>query len=117
MSKRGGDTTRVHATKVKKRRGVGFRTIHIPDSDEEGLLPSTSDDYARVTKTRVTASGKAGKVTMRSVPIVEVEQPNTPVLPEENPDTFLDVVVEDVVPAMPAKRQKTINDSVSDPTT
>jgi hypothetical protein len=116
MSKRGGDSTR--ASSIKKRRGVGSRTIAVLDSDEdeEGMLPTVSKEYARVTKTRVGPSGKAERVSATSIPILKAEESNTPIPLEENIENSTDVV-EGVVPAVPAKRQKTINDSVSNPTT
>lgn len=110
MSKREGDPTQIRATKVKKRRGVGIRTITILDSDEEDPPPARKE-YALVTKTRVGASGKVERVSMSSVPIFE--QPNTPSPPEEHLDDSMDVVVEHVVPAVPAKRPNKVNDSVS----
>lgn len=112
MSKRGGDSTATHATKVKKRKGVGFRTITVPDSDEEDLIPKTSKEYALVTKTRVGASGKADKVSMTSIPIFEVEQSSYSDPVEENLDDSVNVV-KSVVPKVSTKRQKRVNDSVS----
>jgi hypothetical protein len=46
MPKQGGHSTRIHATKVKKHRGVGSRTITVLDSDEEDPLTITGDEYA-----------------------------------------------------------------------
>lgn len=114
MSKREGDPARVHSTKVKKRRGVGFRTITILDSDdEEGFPQISSREYARVTKTRVGASGKAERVSTGSVPIFE--KSNTPAPLGENADGSVDgVAVESVVHALSAKRSKRANDSVSE---
>ena len=114
MLKREGDATRIRATKVKKRRGVGSRTITVLDSDEEGLPRMASKEYARMTKTRVGASGKVERVVIGSVAIFE--KPNTPTPVEENAGDPVDVVaVESVVQAVPAKRQKRVNDSVSRP--
>jgi len=73
MSKHGGDSTRTRATKVKKRRGVGSRKITVLDSDEEDTAPKVSSEYARVTKTRVTTSGKAKRIGTNSVPIFETK--------------------------------------------
>jgi hypothetical protein len=110
MSKR-ADSTRLRATKIKKRRGVGSRTIDVLDSDEDDLPPITGDEYALVVKTRVGVSGKAERVSTSSVPIFET--PSTPVPLEENPGDSMDVIVEDILPAVPAKRLKKVNDSVS----
>lgn len=112
MSKREGNSTR--GTKVKKRRGVGSRTIRILDSDEDNPPPVASDDYARVTKTRVGISGKAERLSMTSVPILEVEKPTRPAPLEENEENSANITVENVVPVKPAKQRKTINDTVSD---
>ena len=111
MSKRGGDSTRIRATKVKKRKGVGSRTIVVLDSDEESV-PPTANDYARVTKTRVAISGKAERIATSSVPIFEVEKVNATPL-EPNMDVPGDTGVVDVDPVVPAKRRKRANDSVS----
>ena len=111
MSKRGGDSTRVRGTKVKKRKGVGSRTIVVPDSDEE-TLPTAANDYARVTKTRVAASGKAEKIATSSVPIFEAEKVNAAPL-EPNTNVPGDTSVMYVDPVVPAKRWKRANDSVS----
>jgi len=113
MSKRGGDSTRVHATKVKKRRGVGSRTITVLDSDEEDPLPTAASDYARVTKTRVGTSGKAERVAMSSVPIFKVEEVNFHAPLEANTNGSTDAVAEKIVPVVPAKKRKKANDSVS----
>lgn len=113
MSKRGGDSTQLPATRMKKRKGIGSRTITVPDSDEEDL-PPTANDYAQLTKTRVTASGKAGKVTMSSIPVFEAERLSPPVPLEENVDDFVDFTGT-IAPAAPAKRRKKVNDSVSTP--
>jgi hypothetical protein len=113
MSKRGGDST--PSTKVKKRRGVGSRTITVPDSDEEDPPLMANSEYVRVTKTRVGTSGKAERVSTTSVPILEAEQSNIPTPLEDDVENPVDVI-EDVVPAVPAKRQRMVNDSVSNPT-
>lgn len=110
MLKRRG-STHVRATKVKKRHGVGSRTILVPDSDEEDLPPTASDEYARMTKTRVGAPGKLEGVSMASIPIFERSGTPTPL--EEDVDNFVDAVVEDGIPAVPAKQSKRVNDSVS----
>jgi hypothetical protein len=114
MSKRGGDSTHLHISKVKKRRGVGSRSIIVPDSDEEGPPLVANSEYARVMKTRVAVDGTAEKISMKNVPIFE--RPSTPVLPEDVIDDSADAIVENVVPVVPAKRHKKVNDSVSDPT-
>lgn len=108
MSKR-GDPTPIRTAKVKKRKGVGSRTIIVPDSDEEGPTPN---EYAQVTKTRVATSGKAEKVTMTSVPIFEAKQSITQVPQEEDAVNPADVTVENVAPAVTAKRRRRANDSV-----
>lgn len=111
MSKRGGESAHMRSTKVKKRKGVGYRTITIPDSDEEGLPPTASKEFARVTKTRIGTSGKVEGVSMSSVPIFE--RPGTPVPQEENPSDSVDVV-KCAISAVPAAKQpKRVNDSVS----
>ena len=115
MSKREGDPTHLPIAKVKKRRGVRSRTITVPDSDEEESHPTTSNEYARVTKTRVTSSGKAEKISMNSIPIFEVDQPSEPVLQDENANDSANIV-EINVPrrrTAPLKRRKKVNDSVS----
>lgn len=111
MSKR--EPTRIHATKVKKRRGVGSRVITVLDSDEDDPVPTASSDYARVTKTRVAASTKVEKVSMNSIPVFEEDQLSVPTLLEETVDSSLDVVVENIIAATPAKQRKRANDSVS----
>ena len=107
------NSTRIHATKVKKRKGVGSRTITIMDSDEEDPLPTPSNDYARMTKTRVGTSGKVEKVSTNSVRLFEVDQSNPSALLEENADDSAGLVVDDVSPMAPAKQRKRVNDSVS----
>ena len=114
MSKREGEPTRLPAAKVKKRRGVRSRAITVPDSDEEESYPTTSNEYAWVTKTRVAAlSGKAESISVGSIPIFEVDQPCEPVLEHENPDDFADIDEINVPAAAPSKRRKKVNDSVS----
>ena len=113
MSKR--EPGRLHISKVKRRRGVGSRVITIPDSDEEGPSPKAGSDYAQVMKMRVSASAKVEKVSMGSVRIFEEEQLSTPTLVEADMDNSADVVVENVVSAVPAKRRKRANDSVRYP--
>ena len=114
MSKRGGDSVRIRTTKVKKRRGVGSRTITVLDSDEEDTLPTYTNEYARVTKTRVGTSGKAKGITVNSVPIFEVET-NIRAPLEVNVDDFTDAVAENSIPLVPTKKskKKKANDSVS----
>ena len=112
MSKRGGDSTRIRVTKVKKRKGVGTRTITVLDSDEEPLPPAVTE-YARVTKTRVSTSGKAERIVTSNVPIFEVEKVDVRALPEPNDNIPEDTGVVDVVHVVPAKRRKKANDSVS----
>ena len=114
MSKRVSHSTLARTTKVKKRKGVGVRTIIVPDSDEEDTLPTDSEEYALVTKTRVGASGRAERVSMTSVPIFEVEQPDILAPLEENLGDSTEVAKNvDVVLKVPAKRRKRVNDSVS----
>lgn len=108
MSKRGNMT---HGIKVKKRRGVGSRTITVLDSDED---EATNGEYARVTNTRVGSSGKAERVSVTSVPVLEAEQFDSPAPLEDYMENPVDLV-ESAIPLVPAKQQKTINDSVSDP--
>lgn len=115
MSKRREDASRKHTTKVKKRRGVGSRTISVLDSDDEDPLPTTTVDYARVTKTRVGTSGKAEKVATSSVQISDVEKVNAHAPQETDMDGSADAVTENVVLVVPAKRRKKVNDSVSGP--
>lgn len=112
MSKRRGGTTHIQATRVKKRRGVGSRTITVLDSDEE-LPPATTNEYARATKTRVGPSGKAERVVMSSIPIIE-EEVDIHVPLEVDANVPVDAVAENVVLVSPAKkRRKRANDSVS----
>ena len=114
MSKQRGDSTRTHATKVKKRKGVGSRKIAVLDSDEEDTFPKVLSEYARVTKTRVTASGKAEKIATSSVPVFETEL-NVHTLPESNIDGLVDTAVENVILAVPRRKREKANDSVSSP--
>ena len=113
MYKRGGDSTHVRPAKVKKRKGVGSRTINVPDSDED-LPPMTANDYARVTKTCVGTAGKAEKVATRSIPIFEAEKVGVRAPLEENVDGFVDIT-ENIISVVPARRRKRANDSVSHP--
>ena len=113
MSKRGGDSTRIRGTKVKKRKGVGSRTITVLDSDEEDPVLKATNDYARVTKTRVGSSGEAERVATSSIPIFEVEKASIHAPLEANTNGSADAVAENVVPVVPAKRRKKANDSVS----
>ena len=115
MSKRRAVTTHRPAAKVKKRRGVGSRTITVLDSDEDSL-PTTTGEFARVTKTRVGTSGKAERVVMGCIPIVEVEEVDVHAPLEENADAPMGTVTvtKNIVRKVPAKRQrKKANDSVS----
>jgi len=109
MSKRAG-ATRTHTTKLKKRRGVGSRSITVLDSDEED--PPAADEYARITRTRVSSSGKAERVSTSSIPIFEAKEANIHT-PLENISE--DGGAEHVIPVGPAKQkqQKRANDSVS----
>jgi hypothetical protein len=112
MSKRGSAPTRIRSTKVKKRKGVGSRTITVLDSDEENP-PAVIDKYARLAKTRVASSGKAEKYTTSTVQISDVEMHT---LLEEDAEVVADPVAGYVVPAVPAKmkkKRKRANDSVS----
>lgn len=102
----------MRVTKLKKRRGVGSRTITVLDSDEEHL-PTITDEYARVTKTRVATSGKAERVVTSNVPIFEVEEVDIRTPPEADVDVPVDTIVENAAPVVPAKRRKRVNDSVS----
>lgn len=111
MSKR--DPTRIRVSKVKKRRGVGSRTITVMESDDEAPLSTATKEYARVTKTRVSTSGRAEKVAMSSVSFSEMDQTTKRAPLEENINDSVDVVVENAIPAVPAKERKRANDSVS----
>ena len=115
MSKRqGGDSTRRHLNKVKKRRGVGSRTIIVPSSDEENPIPEAIIEYAQVTKTRVTTAGKAEKFTGSSVPVFATEEEVDIHAPlEADTDGPAETVAENDVPRVPAKKRKQANDSVS----
>ena len=113
MSKRG--PTRTKANKVKKRRGVGSRTISVPDSDEDPL-PVTTNDYARITKTRVGTAGKAEKVVTSSIHIYEADWVDVHDPPEADTHVPAVAVTKNVAIVVPAKRRKRGNDSVSDPT-
>lgn len=115
MSKRDREPTRTHPTKVKKRRGVGSRIINVPDSDEEGLSQTAGDEYARLTKTRVAASGEVEQVSVSTFPVLEVERSSTPTPLEEDGDYAADVE-ENAPPVRKKKRRKKDNDSVSGPT-
>ena len=110
MSKR--EPTRIHVTKVKKRRGVGSRVITVIGSDKDEPALKASSDYARMTKTRVASSAKAEKVSMKSIQFFEEEQLSTPAPMEADVDDSVDAV-ETVVSAVPAKQRKKANDSVS----
>jgi hypothetical protein len=113
MSKREGDLTRIRGTKVKKRKGVGFRSITVLESDDEDTSPTTTNEYARVTKARVGTSGKTEGVSVSSVPVLEAEKVNIHTPLEMDPISCMDAVAEDIIPLVPAKKQKKGNDSVS----
>ena len=114
MTKRHADPAPGTKARVKKRRGVKVRTVTIPDSDGEDSS-NVDTEYARLLRTRVTASGKADSVTMNSLPLFEVKKvadddnlsdPGLNIQPEE-------VSVENAVPSKPAKKpRKKANDSV-----
>ena len=110
MSKQQRDSPHIRNTKVKKVRGVGSCVIAILDSDEE-LPPVTTNDYARVMKTRVGTFGQVEKVAMSSVPISKAEWVNICDLLEANGS--VDTVAENVICVVPAKRWKRANDSMS----
>jgi hypothetical protein len=119
MSKRGGDSVRIRSTKVKRRKGVGLRTIVVLSSDDEDSLPTAANDYARVTKTRVGTSGKAGGVVISTVPLFEVEdveEVNDHAPAEVNAGGSADASTEHTVHVTPAKRRKKANDTVSNST-
>ena len=116
MSKRGGEPALARPAKVKKRKGVGSRVINVPDSDEENFFQTSGDEYARVTKTRVAASGKADQVSVSTFPVLEVERSSTPTPLEEDGDYAADVE-ENPPPVEKKKRRKKVNDSVSVPRT
>ena len=112
MTKRHGGSTGGTNFSVKKRRGIKIRVLNVPDSDDEGPPPDV-EDYARLLKTRVTASGKIDTVSMKTLPLFEdedIHDSSEPavVCPEE-------VVVENSPPVvtMPAKKKrKKANDSI-----
>ena len=118
MSKRGGDLIWVWATKVRKCKGVGSHTFTVLDSNHED--PSkVSTEYAWVTKTQVTTSGKRERITTSSVPVFEMEEASVDihVPPEVNADNFIDTAAENVLPmVLTKKRWKRGNDSVSSST-
>ena len=114
MSKRGSDPVRRGNLKIKKRKGVRTQAILVSDSDES--LPSNvTTDYARLVKTRVDLSGKAGAITATSIHLLEVggalEDPPLEVVV----DGPADAATEAIVPIIPAirKKRKKANDSVS----
>jgi mRNA-degrading endonuclease toxin of MazEF toxin-antitoxin module len=114
MSKQRGNLSRVHFTKVKKRKGVGSRTIIVPDSNDNDDSPLTmTTEYARVTKTRVTTSGKADGVTTSSFLFSEVETADSHAPLEEDANVPADSVAENIVHVVPAKKKrKKANDTV-----
>lgn len=114
MAKRHGDSTNGVGLRLKKRRGIKVRTIYVPDSDDEDPPPKIGADYARLLKTRVTTSGKADNVTMKTLPLFE-DKEIAHDSSEPTIDSPEDVRVENTLPARtaPAKRQrKKANDSV-----
>lgn len=99
---------------MKKRRGVGSRSIAVLDSDEEDPTPKAPIDYARVTKTQVGTSGKVKRVTTSSVPIFEVEEVSVHAPPEVDTNNLENAPADDIPRPAPAKkRRKRSNDSVS----
>jgi len=113
MAKRHGESTHSVEVKVKRRKGVKVRTVNVPDSDDEAPPPNVDTEYARLLKTRVTASGKADSITMNTLKLTEVRDAthNGPL--EPTPDTCEESIVENAIPSMPAKkRRKKMNDSV-----
>ena len=113
MSKRGEDLTRIRVTKVKKRKGVGSCTITVLESDEDDSAPMATSDYARVTKIRIGPSGKAEGTAVSRVPILEKINVRVHAPLETDTSGSMDVVPEDVALAVPAKKKKKENDSVS----
>ena len=114
MSKRRGGQIRIHTAKVKKRRGVGSRSITVLDSDEEDPPPTVASEYAQATKTRVGSSGNVERVAMSTIPFLEVEDLDICAPLEANTDIPVDAVAENIVFVVPAKkRRKKVNDSVS----
>jgi len=115
MSKRRSDSTRGVHVKVKKRKGVKVRIVNVPDSDDEG--PSRiNTEYARLLKTRVSASGKAESVTMDRLPLPEAKvkraAQNNP--PESTVDGYEEITTGPTIPdAKAKKKRKRLNDSVS----
>ena len=115
MSKRGNDPPRQGNLKIKKRKGVRTQAILVPDSDDESLLSNVTVDYARLVKTRVSSSGKAGAITATSIRLLEAEStPKDPPL-EVVDDDPVDAATEVIVPIISAtpKKRKKANDSVS----
>ena len=108
MSKRGSSAR----TRVKKRKGVGVRVITVQDSDEGEPNPEAIREFARVTKTRVSTSGKAEMVSTSNTPIFEAEEEWIDVLDPLGADAD-DPVFENIVPVAPAKQRQRANDSVS----
>lgn len=115
MSKREGGPIPKSNPKIKMRKGVKTRTIMVAESDEEDPPANASTDYAWLVQTRVTASGKAGTITTRSVPLLEVEDVAGDGSLGANINDDEDVVVGDTVTVVPAARKarKKANDSVS----
>ena len=113
MAKRHGDSTHGISTKVKKRKGVKVRTVNIPDSDDEGSAPNIDTEYARLLKTRVATSGKAGSITMSNIPLLEIHHIAHDDSLEPISDNREEIVAENTIPSTPAKkRRKKKNDSV-----
>jgi len=116
MSKRGGDSTYRGNTKVKKRKGVKVRVAVVSDDNEERTPQNTGTDYARLVRTRVTTSGKAGNITTSSVPLLEVED-TAKGLPTEVDTNPVGDTAEDIPATIRTTRRKKkkANDSVSLP--
>ena len=112
MSKRPGGSISKPGIKVKKRKGIKVRSINVPESDDESPLPDANIDYARLLKTRIATSGKAGSVTMDALPVFEVEDA-THADSLELPVSGNEIAVENtVLVAKSKKRRKKANDSV-----
>ena len=86
-----------------------MRVITVQDSDKP--IPKAISEYARVTKTQVSTSGKAEKVSTSNILISEAEE-WVDVLDQLEEDTH-NPVIENVAPVAPAKQRQRANDSVS----
>ena len=114
MSKRRGGQIRIHTAKVKKRQGVGSRSITVLDSDEEDPPPTVAGEYAQATKTRVGSSGNVERVAMSTIPFLEVEDLDVCAPLEVSTDIPVDAIAKNIVFVVPAKKRwKKVNDSVS----